>query len=168
LIAFVSNRQFDPEVSVDAWRDRDQDIWMMTADGRHQVRITSNQDSDRCVTWSPDGNLLIFTATGSDSAERLRIVDVSELIAAYRSDNSDDIQRVASKLRSYSLELDRSALEAEIEARRHPFFLTSLLPDFLVRPIYGEEYFGSERYPDWIGALVREPMAMARSSQAAE
>ncbi len=157
LIAFVSNRQFAPDTCRTAWSDRDLDVWMMTADGKHKARITENQGSDRCVAWSPGGRHLIYTATRSENAaERLRIVDVGGLLAAYETDNEEAIQQAAAKLRATSVDFDRRDLEAEIDARRHPLFLTSLLPDFLVRPIYGEAYFGSERYPHWI-ASTRPP-----------
>ena len=167
LIAFVSNRQFDPGAQRDEWADRDQDIWLMTASGKSPVRVTSNQNSDRCVAWSPCGRFLIYASINSGSAERLRIVDVSDLIAAYQTGDHDCIQQVAGRLRSFSLQLDRAALEAEIGSGRHPFFLTSLLPDFLARPFYGEEYFGSERYPDWIGSDgLRTKTLQAAASEA--
>lgn len=151
LIAFVSNRANDPAADPAEWKDRDLDLWLMTRDGQHQVRLTENQGSDRCVAWSPDGRHLMYAASGgSDLVERLRIVDVAALRAAYESDDAFAIQRAATALRFGSLKLDRRALEAEIDARRHPYFLTRFLPDFLVRPLYGEGYFGMERYPDWI------------------
>ncbi len=153
LIAFVSNRQFDPDACRTEWSDRDQDVWLMTADGRFKARITENQGSDRCVTWSPDGRYLLYTSSRSnDAAERLRIVDVRELVSAYETYDEAAIQRAAGNLRVKSLDLDRRELEAEIDARRNTTLLTSLLPDALVRPLYGEAYFGSERYPHWIGA----------------
>jgi hypothetical protein len=124
---------------------------MMTIDGKHKVRLTDNQGSDRCVAWAPTGRHLVYTATKAENAaERLRLVDVSRLLEAYRTDDEKTIQRAAEKLRNSSLDFDRRDLEAEIDARRHTFLLTSFLPDFVVRPLYGEAYFGSERYPDWV------------------
>ncbi|MBN1341965.1 MAG: PD40 domain-containing protein [Phycisphaerae bacterium] len=150
-VAFVSNRQFDPESCRTEWSDRDLDVWMMTIGGKHKVRLTDNQGSDRCVAWSPNGRHLVYAASkSSDAAERLRIVDVTSLLDAYRSDDEETIQRAADKLRKTSLDFDRRDLEAEIDARRHTFLLTSFLPDFIVRPLYGDAYFGSERYPDWV------------------
>ncbi len=152
-VAFVSNRQFDPDSARTEWSDRDLDVWMMTIDGRHKARVTENQGSDRCVGWSPDGQHLIYSATkDSNAAERLRIVNVSELLSAYQTDSEESIQRAADKLRVNSLDMDRRDLEAEIDARRHSFWLTALLPEPLVRPLYGEDYFGSERYPHWIAS----------------
>lgn len=152
-IAFVSDRQDRVRDDVTPWQDRDQDIWLMLADGRFPVRITANQGSDRCVAWSPDGTHLIYTASRiTNAAERLRIVNVSSVLAAFESCDHKAIERAADSLRSSSLKINRAALEQEIEAQRHPFFLTGLLPDRLMRPFYGEDYFGSERYPSWIGA----------------
>ncbi len=149
-IAFVSNRQFAPDKCKDDWDDRDLDLWLMRADGTHQVRITDNQGCDRCVAWSPQGTHLIFASSAeSESAERLRIVDVTELAAAFDTGNADSINRLADRLRSASLQLNRGRLEREIGAQRHPFFLTSLLPDFLMRRIYDQSYWGGERFPDW-------------------
>ncbi len=155
FVAFVSNRQFDPESCRTEFSDRDFDVWLMRIDGSCPVRITENQGSDRCVAWSPDGRYLIYTASkASNAAERLRIVDVSELLATYASDDERAVQATADRLRIQSMDLDRRDLEAEIDAKRHSFLLTSFLPDFLVRPLYGEAYFGSERYPDWTGTRV--------------
>lgn len=149
-IAFVSNRQ---AVSKGAWSDRDLDIWLMTADGEFPVRVTDNQGSDRCVSWSPDGTKLIYAATNPGSiSERLRIVDVKPLLDAMSSRNEQTIQAAAENLRSSSLKIERDALEAELGAKRHPFFLTRFLPDFLMRPFYADGYFGSERYPHWWSA----------------
>lgn len=150
-VAFVSNRQFDPSTCRTEWSDRDLAVYVMDIDGKHKARVTENQGSDRCVAWSPDGQYLIYTASSPDSAaERLRIMDVRELLLAFEGGSAESIEYAADKLRTSKLGLDRRDLEAEIDARRHTFFLTSLLPDYLVRPMYGEAYFGSERYPHWI------------------
>lgn len=169
-VAFVSNRQYDPETCRTQWNDRDHDVYLMTIEGRYPVRVTSNQGSDRCVAWSPCGRQLIYAAATSKSSasERLRIVDVTEILAAFEADDPEGILDESQRLRSSSVDLDRSALEQEIDAVRHPFFLTSLLPDFLMRPIYGEGYFGSERYPDWFGGdtplRARREAAFAHSA----
>ena len=156
-IAFVSNRQFAPDKCKDDWDDRDLDLWLMRSDGTQQVRITDNQGCDRCVAWSPDGTHLIFASSAeSESAERLRIVDVSDLTAALEAGNADSINRNADRLRDASLQLNRGRLEREIGAQRHPFFLTSLLPDFLMRRAYDQSYWGTERFPDWhIGSAAK-------------
>jgi tol-pal system beta propeller repeat protein TolB len=154
LIAFVSNRQDNPEACSDKWKDRDQDIWMMTARGEHKVRITSSQQSDRSVAWSPDGQGLIYAGSTGRSSERLRLIDVSDLVAAYKTDDASAIEHAADKLRSMPLDLDRKPLEREINAQRKTCLFTSLLPDFLITPMYGADFFGCERFPDWIATPV--------------
>ena len=161
LISFVSNRSFKDHD--DEWRDRDLDIWMMRADGSDVVRITSNQGSDGCVTFSPDGRKLIYASSGAGaSGERLRIMDIGELVDAYHS--GSDVEKVAGRLRSKQVSLDRTPLENEIGAtlERNTIFV-ALIPDFLLKPIYGTMKFGSERYPHWIAqsplSAAAEPMA---------
>ena len=150
FIAFVSNRQFAPQKARDMWTDRDLDVWLMRADGSSPVRVTDNQGSDRCVVWSPDGTKLMYAAASGDSAaERLRIVDVSDVLDPLATGDESAAQQAASKLRHQNLNLDRQQLESEIDARRHASFLTALLPDFLARKLYDQHYFGSERFPDW-------------------
>jgi Tol biopolymer transport system component len=151
-VAFVSNRQFDPDGCDDHWDDRDQDIWLMTITGQHQVRITSNQKSDHCVAWSPDGTCLVYASSSGSTSERLRIADVSGVLDAYASGDSKQIQKAADHARSASLKLDREPLKQEIGGQRHTNIFTSLLPDAVMRHLYSEDYFGTERYPDWIPA----------------
>jgi TolB protein len=164
-IAFVSNRQFAPHKSKDEWSDRDLDVWMMRADGADQVRITDNQGSDRCVTWSPDGRHLIYAATGaSNAAERLRIVDVSDLTKAYETSNGEfgPIHRAADRLREESVKFDRGRLEHDIEAVRRTFFFTAMLPDAIMKKVYGNAYWGHERFPDWhAGSKPATPVGSA-------
>jgi dipeptidyl aminopeptidase/acylaminoacyl peptidase len=47
--------------SSDVARDRrDADIWMVSWDGREQVRLTSSPDDETTPRWSPDGRYLAF------------------------------------------------------------------------------------------------------------
>src|SRR5437868_443512 len=47
--------------SVDVAGDKsDTDIWMVSWDGKQQVRLTSTTESENAPRWSPDGRYLSF------------------------------------------------------------------------------------------------------------
>ena len=54
-IAYESNRQT-------AGREPTNEIWLMWADGSHQVRLTHNSLNDFQPAWSPDGRWLAFAS----------------------------------------------------------------------------------------------------------
>ena len=149
FIAFVSDRQQAREKASKRWSEPDLDVWLMRADGADPVRVTENQGADRCVAWSPDGKRLIYSASASGGgAERLRIVDIEPVVTAYGS-GAEAAQRAANRLRERTLELDRKTVEQDIGANLIPTLVSKILPDRLDRLFYGEQYFGSERFPDW-------------------
>jgi Tol biopolymer transport system component len=148
LIAFVSNRPLHPETS-GRWQDRDKDLWLMRDDGSCQARVTSNQGTDYCPCWSPDGRYVLYVSGKENQSMRLRLLDVADLVAAYEIGDEEQIHRLAARLRSAAVPLDRGPLEAEIGAGRHTTFLTQFLPESWVAPFYPADYFGTERYPDW-------------------
>lgn len=41
-------------------------IWVMNANGKHQVRITSKQGSHAWPSWSPDGSQIVYSANEAD------------------------------------------------------------------------------------------------------
>jgi TolB protein len=170
LIAFASNRQSKPNKSKDIWRDRDFDIWMMRADGSDPVRLTSNQGPDSCVSWSPDGRKLIYTsAKAGASGERLRIMEIGDLVEAYEGGSKRDVERAAKRASSKQLKMDRVPLEREIGERIDKYsFLASILPDSLLKLLHGTMYFGWERHPHWIAspALPEQNLAPAGVSTA--
>jgi Tol biopolymer transport system component len=128
-IAFVADRAV-------SWRDRlqgepDLDVWLMNADGTEQRRLTTNQGTDRCVSWSPDGTHLVYSASKvGDAGERLWVLPVGETVPA-------------------PVGMDRAPLEAEIGAHPVGVGLFSFFPDSLVRRFYPDSYFGTETYPHW-------------------
>lgn len=54
-IAYESNRQT-------TGREPTNEIWLMAADGSHQVRLTHNSVNDSQPAWSPDGRWLVFAS----------------------------------------------------------------------------------------------------------
>jgi TolB protein len=129
-VAFVADRAV-------SWRDRlegdpDLDVWLMNADGTGQHRLTSNQGTDRCASWSPDGTHLVYSASKpSDTGERLWVLPVGGGQPA-------------------EIGLDRAPLEAEIGVSPVTGVgLFSLFPESIVRKFYPDSYFGTESYPHW-------------------
>ncbi len=50
---------------------RDSDLWMVSWDGKQQVRLTSSPEtSERAPRWSPDGRYLAFLSARGDEAEK--------------------------------------------------------------------------------------------------
>ena len=49
---------------------RDSDIWMVSWDGKEQVRLTSSPESESMPRWSPDGRYLAFIASRGDEDEK--------------------------------------------------------------------------------------------------
>ena len=56
----------------DAEKDkRDSDVWMVSWDGKEQVRLTSSAETtERAPRWSPDGRYLAFLSARGDDAEK--------------------------------------------------------------------------------------------------
>jgi len=128
-IAFVADR-------ADSWRDRllgdpDLDVWLMNADGSAQRRLTTNEGTDRCVAWSPDGTCVVYSsARPGDAGERLLVLG-------------------ADGGRPAAVPLDRRPLEREIGARIQAIGIFAFLPESVVRHVYPDSHFGTETYPDW-------------------
>ena len=151
FIAFCSNRQFAADPS-QPYSDRDKDIWLMKSDGTMPVRLTESQGADYAPCWSPDGRQLLYTASDDRKACHLRVVDVSQVVAAYATTDMREIEDAARALRDDSLELNRADLKAEIGAHRHTTLLTMWMPQSWVSGCYPTEYFGLERNPHWVAA----------------
>ncbi len=43
---------------------RDNDLWMMDADGQRQQRVAEIKNADGRISWSPDGKRIAFTRAG--------------------------------------------------------------------------------------------------------
>lgn len=107
------------------------EVYLMDKEGQNRRRITRNLGIDRYVGWSPDGKFLIYTSSRPRSvAERLVVMDIQ-------------------KTKASQLDFDRKLLDEEIDAEPQGAFLFSLLPESLRRKFYPDQYFGTERYPDW-------------------
>jgi len=150
VIAFVSNRQAVPDAQR-PFHDRDKDVWLMSTAGRWPVRLTDNQGGDFCPCWSPDGRYLMYAAAADRTASHLRVIDVSDVVAAYASGEQHQVERAAAAIRTEALPLDRTDLKAEINAvRKNKTFVTFLMPEKWVASAYPSGYFGLERYPHWV------------------
>jgi Tol biopolymer transport system component len=156
LVAFVSDRQNRPEKKGGPWQDRDLDIYMMRIDGTDVVRLTTNQGSDSCVNFSPDGRCLIYaSARAGSSGERLRIMDISEVVAAYERGTIHDIESAVRHASSSKVRMDRAPLEQEIGADINKLsFLAQIMPDSILKLLHGTMHFGWERYPHWVASPV--------------
>ncbi len=107
------------------------ELYLMEASGENLVKVTKTRGSERFLTWSPDGKYLMYTSSKKYSnAERLTVVDMDTFA-------------------SRPLDFDRSRLEEEIEVETRGFLLFRFLPEPWRRRFYREDYFGTERYPDW-------------------
>ncbi len=59
LIAYVGTGTFDEE------EPRDQEIYVMRADGSEPRRLTNTRVPDSTPTWSPDGERIAFSTSGA-------------------------------------------------------------------------------------------------------
>jgi TolB protein len=124
LIAFVCQE-------VPAIGEENLEIYLMDKEGINRRRITHNSGTDRYVSWSPNGESLIYTSSKArTTAERLKILDVTDL-------------------KSSNIDYDRTPLENEIDATTIGFGIFSIFPAAIVKKFYDEAYFGTERFPDW-------------------
>ena len=48
---------------------RDSDIWMVSWDGKENIRLTSSPESENAPKWSPDGKYLSFTSSRAGKAK---------------------------------------------------------------------------------------------------
>src|SRR5205814_623313 len=72
-IAFVADRSVSFRDRLEG--DPDLDIWFMNADGTDQHLVTKNQGTDRCVSWSPDGHCIIYSASRGCALVARRVDD---------------------------------------------------------------------------------------------
>jgi len=150
LIAFVSNRQFEPNPE-DPDDDRDKDVLLMSADGRHPVRLTENQGADFSPCWSPDGNYLLYTSDRGTMDCHLRTIDVTAVRAAFATGDAQQIERAVAALEHVEVEYDREGMKRDIDAERNKGLLTFWMPERWIRFLYPAGHFGKERNADWIG-----------------
>ncbi|MDP2654806.1 MAG: DPP IV N-terminal domain-containing protein [Candidatus Omnitrophota bacterium] len=107
------------------------EIYVMDSDGKNEKRVTTNLGIDRHVGWSPDGRFLVFASNQPRSTvERLWVADTQ----------TPDIG---------AIRFDRKALEREIGAEAKGAFFFQFLPEPIRRKFYPENFFGTDRYPDW-------------------
>ena len=130
-IAFISER----DEHAAGQKSADSDVWVMNIDGSDRRKVTSNTNADRYVCWSPDGqSICCCSSASSKSVDRINFIDVA---TGARLD----------------FDMNRLPLEAEIDASVGDNWLLRLFPgklgDSLKRMAYPENYFGTERFPDW-------------------
>lgn len=124
LIAFVCG-----EINLNG--EEDLDIYLMDKDGQNRMAVTLNIGTDRYVAWSPDEKFLIYTSSRPRSVtERLMVMDIE-------------------KMKLNRIDFDRQPLEDEIGAEPKCVAIFCLLPENITRMFYPDQYFGTERYPDW-------------------
>lgn len=60
-IVFLSWRDTNYNIEgFESWRDTNVNIYVMDADGSHQVRLTGHPEGDQRPVWSPDGSQIAF------------------------------------------------------------------------------------------------------------
>lgn len=60
------------------------DLWLVSADGRVEERLTDDPAEDTEPSWSPDGKRIVFTSERAGNPD-LWILDVSAVLASYQS-----------------------------------------------------------------------------------
>lgn len=153
FVAFVSNRAYrlDPE---NIFHDRDKDIYLQELASGECVRLTESQGADAAPTWSPDGDMILYTAGDHHSSGRLRLLDVGEVLAAMDTGDRRQIERAADRVRTERLDYDRTPLEDDIHAERRTTFITAWLPNRMLEGCYPPNYFGQERNPAWYAPVA--------------
>jgi len=51
--------------------------------------------------------------------------------------------------KSRYVEFDREKLNDEIDVKTPGVGIFAILPNFITKRLYPQQYFGTERYPDW-------------------
>lgn len=163
-VAFVSNRAYrlDPE---NPHKDRDQDIYLQELASGECVRLTESQGADAAPTWSPDGQMILYTAGDNNSSGRLRLLDVSEVLGAMDGGDRREIERSADRVRTERLDYDRTPLQDDVGAERRATFVTAWLPNRMLEGCYPPNYFGQERNPAWFATADVARGAGVPSSQ---
>ena len=162
FVAFTSNRPLEANPK-DLREDRDKDIYLQELASGFAVRLTDCQGSDDAPCWSPDGQAILYAASGDKTSSRLRVLWAQDVIDAYGTGDEATIERVAGNIRRESLEIDREPLKQEINAVRHTTFVTAWLPNRLLESVYPPNYFGSERNPDWLWGVHSDNLASERA-----
>ncbi len=55
---------------------RDTDVWMASADGKQNLRVTTSTESESSPKWSPDGKWMLYTVSFPDWKEARRQSDL--------------------------------------------------------------------------------------------
>lgn len=115
------------------------EIYLMDGSGGNIRKITQDLQTDRHVSWSPDGRFLIHNsrkitpaeafAGSSSSIKRLTATDIATKKSVY-------------------LEFDREELNRELE-EKSPNGGFAAFADSIAALINPRRHFGTERYPDW-------------------
>ena len=111
------------------------------------------------------GNAFLYTGSTGRKECPLRIIDVSDVLAAAATENQHLYQEAADAIRAEAVEFDRDDLKAEIGARRYTSLFTSWFPDSWVSSCYPSGYFGLERNPHWV-SVSESAATRAESSPA--
>ena len=65
-----------PKILFTSVRDRNYEVYIMNADGSHQVNLTQNPTNDFQAIWSPTGEQILFVSDRNDGIYDLYLMNL--------------------------------------------------------------------------------------------